>query len=90
MKACTNCEEVKPLAEYHMDRKKSDGRQSLCKACKNVNRSPRYEQRFNRTPTPEHMKKAVFTDVIVRMAKLGICSEETAKDALERVGCKND
>lgn len=34
-KACTNCGVVKPLLEFHLSSKASDGRASWCKVCTN-------------------------------------------------------
>lgn len=33
MKPCTRCGEVRPLDEYHRDRRRADGRVSRCKSC---------------------------------------------------------
>ena len=33
MKQCTKCREVKPLSEFHRDRKKKDGLTPSCKIC---------------------------------------------------------
>lgn len=33
MKACKNCKKPKPLAEYHRDKRKRDGRADQCKRC---------------------------------------------------------
>lgn len=32
-KACTTCDEVKPLTDFYTDQRASDGRQGRCKAC---------------------------------------------------------
>jgi hypothetical protein len=33
MKQCTKCGLSKPLSDYHLDKRKKDGRYSACKAC---------------------------------------------------------
>ena len=37
-KACTTCEEWKPLNEYYPDQRASDGRESRCRSCKMAQR----------------------------------------------------
>jgi hypothetical protein len=41
-KRCAHCQTTKPCSEFHIDRSSSDGRYSLCKACKNVRIRARY------------------------------------------------
>ncbi|MCZ0727960.1 HNH endonuclease [Mycolicibacterium iranicum] len=42
MKTCGRCGVAKLLVEFHQDRRRSDGRQSHCKACKKVGRAAYY------------------------------------------------
>lgn len=35
-KACSKCKEVKPLADFHRNKKAKDGRQSRCKICQQL------------------------------------------------------
>lgn len=36
MKTCSMCKKVKPFAEFHRDRSRSDGCQRQCRECKTV------------------------------------------------------
>lgn len=48
-KRCGSCKQVKPLDEFALNRKKGDGRDSMCKPCKKVYNSTYYEA------TKEHL-----------------------------------
>lgn len=36
MKKCSKCGEIKPLEEYHKDKRATDGRRSACAKCINT------------------------------------------------------
>lgn len=44
MKACTKCGEVKPLEDFHKEKKQRDGRTSRCKVCYNADCRKRYHK----------------------------------------------
>ena len=44
MKVCYCCKQEKPLSEFPENRKRPDGRNSLCKACKKIYNATYYER----------------------------------------------
>jgi hypothetical protein len=44
-KACTSCHVDKPLSDFYKERSKTDGRQSMCKACASA-----YQKAYQATP----------------------------------------
>lgn len=46
-KECTRCGTWKPLDEFHLNRATRDGRQSVCKVCRNTEAANRRAQRGN-------------------------------------------
>lgn len=43
MKACSKCQEVKPLSEYYGNKKASDGKASECKSCSKARQKAYYD-----------------------------------------------
>ena len=71
MKACADCGELKPLADYHRDARRPDGRVRQCKPCRKVYRARWYAanragqiayarewKRRNRDRIPHYLRKA--------------------------------
>lgn len=56
-KACTVCNEVKALDEFHRDSRRSDGRRSACKACVNEQARMRRTEEEAPNPTTELLNK---------------------------------
>lgn len=49
MKRCTMCGEAKPVDAFHRNRRRADGRQNVCKACKRD-----YNRRYYRANAARH------------------------------------
>lgn len=54
-KTCTSCGVSKPLTEYHREKRASDGKRSVCKQCRKIERSDWYLS--NREYHLEYYKK---------------------------------
>ena len=65
MKTCSKCKEVKPLADFHRNRAKSDGRASYCKPCMKIRNYAYYrntpERNTQRQASRERSKAAART-----------------------------
>lgn len=67
-KVCTKCEVLKPLKEYHKDRRKQDGRKSWCRSCVHL-----YDRSFsnhNRNTESNKIRKRARQMAYRRLARL--------------------
>ncbi len=90
MKTCSQCDEDKPLTDF---RKRKDAKYGVTPACKMCMSKRRKDLKTggggvsNVTPQlTTDQKKHVYTSVIVRMRQLGLMSDVTTTEMLERVG----
>ncbi len=89
MKTCSQCKESKPLDAYNKRKDARDGYMAACRPCDSELRKKRKNGRRISQVGPElttDQKKHVYTSVIVRMRQLGLTSDVTTNEMLERVG----
>jgi hypothetical protein len=78
VKRCSTCGEVKPLTDFHRNRSKRDGRQTVCAACKASYNATYYRQHAgeHRDLRAQH-RKAMRAEVeaAIRAAKSVPCAD---------------
>lgn len=57
MKRCWNCQQVKPLDEFHRYKESKDGRKDQCKACMKAYHRRRWEARYGKDPAFTEIQK---------------------------------
>ena len=60
---CRKCGEIKPLAEFHRDKTRSNGRKYVCKTCRNLNKEEKVARSTQNVPDliaemEKYLKKA--------------------------------
>ena len=66
-KACTKCGQVLPLSEYHLHRKRKDGRTARCKEC--AKRIAREWHQANREQHIESMSRYQLLDPCLNISR---------------------
>lgn len=78
MKRCSFCKEERPLEEFHQNRKRPDGRQTVCRDCKKAyNRRYYVENAQRHRKMRARHKKALLSRVneLIRQAKAVPCAD---------------
>lgn len=65
-KACTKCGEVKPLSEFHRDKKAPDGHAHACKPCKTAQIRAAQDRRKAELGEAEYNRRAAITVYLSR------------------------
>src|SRR5204863_5514003 len=60
VKRCPRCGLTKPLSEFHLNRVRRDGHQSICKVCRAEIDHARYLRRRSSEPAPEREGRNVW------------------------------
>ena len=50
MKKCTTCKSIKPLTEYHADKRASDGKCHECRMCRNNRTRIHHQRHYSENP----------------------------------------
>lgn len=82
MKKCTKCDKLKPITEYHKNKRKKDGFQDECKECCKIRDKNHYKKHGNAKHT-ENQKKQIIRnkEFVNRYKKLhGQCVDCGIKD----------
>lgn len=88
MKPCSQCGKRKPLVEFNKRRESKDGLTPSCRECIKERRTHLRKGGGVSEVAPEltaDQKKVVYTNVIARMRNMGLTSDFTTREMLERV-----
>lgn len=88
MKSCSLCGKRKPLVEFNKRKESKDGLTPSCRDCIKVRRTTLRKGGGVSEKAPElttDQKKMVYMNVIARMRNMGLTSDFTTREMLERV-----